>query len=936
MLQQFTLLFLYLSIASAKTITGVFDSFNSLTWSNAANYAFKGPGYPTWNAVLGWSLDGTSANPGDTFTLNMPCVFKYTTSQTSVDLTADGVKYATCQFYSGEEFTTFSTLTCTVNDALKSSIKAFGTVTLPIAFNVGGTGSSTDLEDSKCFTAGTNTVTFNDGDKDISIDVEFEKSTVDPSGYLYASRVMPSLNKVTTLFVAPQCENGYTSGTMGFSSSNGDVAIDCSNIHIGITKGLNDWNYPVSSESFSYTKTCTSNGIQIKYQNVPAGYRPFIDAYISATDVNQYTLAYTNDYTCAGSRLQSKPFTLRWTGYKNSDAGSNGIVIVATTRTVTDSTTAVTTLPFNPSVDKTKTIEILQPIPTTTITTSYVGVTTSYLTKTAPIGETATVIVDVPYHTTTTVTSEWTGTITTTTTRTNPTDSIDTVVVQVPLPNPTVSTTEYWSQSYATTTTVTAPPGGTDTVIIYESMSSSKISTSSNDITSIIPSFSRPHYVNSTTSDLSTFESSSMNTPTSISSDGMLLSSTTLVTESETTTELICSDGKECSRLSSSSGIVTNPDSNESSIVTSTVPTASTMSDSLSSTDGISATSSDNVSKSGVSVTTETSVTTIQTTPNPLSSSVTSLTQLSSIPSVSESESKVTFTSNGDNQSGTHDSQSTSTEIEIVTTSSTKVLPPVVSSNTDLTSEPTNTREQPTTLSTTSNSITEDITTSQPTGDNGDNTSSTNPVPTVATSTLASASEEDNKSGSHESASTSLKPSMGENSGLTTSTEIEATTTSPTEAPSPAVSSGTDVTTEPTDTREQPTTLSTTSKTNSELVATTQATNENGGKSPSTDLTSSLTTGTSASTSANSELVTSGSVTGGAVASASNDQSHSTSVTNSNSIVSNTPQTTLSQQVTSSSPSTNTFIASTYDGSGSIIQHSTWLYGLITLLSLFI
>ena len=139
-----------------------------------------------------------------------------------------------------------------------------------------------------------------------------------------------------------------------------------------------------------------------------------------------------------------------------------------------------------------------------------------------------------------------------------------------------------------------------------------------------------------------------MNTPTSISSDGMLLSSTTLVTESETTTELICSDGKECSRLSSSSGIVTNPDSNESSIVTSTVPTASTMSDSLSSTDGISATSSDNVSKSGVSVTTETSVTTIQTTPNPLSSSVTSLTQLSSIPSVSESESKVTFTSNGD------------------------------------------------------------------------------------------------------------------------------------------------------------------------------------------------------------------------------------------------------------------------------------------------
>ena len=51
---------------------------------------------------------------------------------------------------------------------------------------------------------------------------------------------MPSLNKIATLYVAPQCENGYTSGTMGFSTSYGDVAIDCSNVHIGISKGVND------------------------------------------------------------------------------------------------------------------------------------------------------------------------------------------------------------------------------------------------------------------------------------------------------------------------------------------------------------------------------------------------------------------------------------------------------------------------------------------------------------------------------------------------------------------------------------------------------------------------------------------------------------------------------------------------------------------------
>ena len=215
----------------------------------------------------------------------MPCVFKYTTSQTSVDLTADGVKYATCQFYSGEEFTTFSTLTCTVNDALKSSIKAFGTVTLPIAFNVGGTGSSTDLEDSKCFTAGTNTVTFNDGDKDISIDVEFEKSTLIQVDIC----MLPELCQVSIRSTLLWHHNVkmVTHLVQWGSPVVGDVAIDCSNIHIGITKGLNDWNYPVSSESFSYTKTLHLMEF-IKYQNVPAGYRPFIDAYISATDVNQY------------------------------------------------------------------------------------------------------------------------------------------------------------------------------------------------------------------------------------------------------------------------------------------------------------------------------------------------------------------------------------------------------------------------------------------------------------------------------------------------------------------------------------------------------------------------------------------------------------------------------------------------------------------------
>ena len=631
MLPQFILLFISLTVSTAKTITGVFNSFDSLTWTRSVEYVYKGPETPTWNAVLGWSLNSTTADPEDTFNLILPCVFKFITTQTSVDLTADGVSYATCDFNAGEEFTTFSSLSCTVNSVSVSYARVSGTVKLPITFNVGGTGSSVDLADSKCFTAGKNTVTFMDGDTKISTTVDFDASPVSPSGYITSSRIIPSLNKLSSLFVVPQCENGYTSGIMGFVASNG-ATIDCSNINIGISKGLNDWNFPVSSESFSYTKTCTSTSITVEFQNVPAGYRPFVDAYISAENIDKYTLTYANEYTCENGNTVVDPFTLTWWGYKNSEADSDGDVIVVTTRTVTDSTTAVTTLPFNPSVDKTETIEILQPIPTTTITTSYIGISTSYETLTGTIGGTATVIVDTPYHITATVTNFWTGSITTTTTYTNPTGSIDTVIVQIPLPDPTTTITEFWSESFASTTTITNPPDGTNSVIIKEpynptvtttefwseSFASTTPSVSSFESTifhssephyssdfdssdsfvtlisvttassydesstivsstfptlhlssytwssGLVPPVTFPRYVNTTISNLPTFESSSVYSSTasavaSTDGDSVVPSSTNLVTQSSSSSETYCIDISGCSSVRQSSSVMVTP-----------------------------------------------------------------------------------------------------------------------------------------------------------------------------------------------------------------------------------------------------------------------------------------------------------------------------------------------------------------------------------------
>ena len=979
MLQQYTLLLIYLSVATAKTITGVFNSFNSLTWSNAATYNYKGPGTPTWNAVLGWSLDGTSASPGDTFTLNMPCVFKFTTSQTSVDLTAHGVKYATCQFQAGEEFMTFSTLTCTVSNTLTPSIKALGTVTLPLAFNVGGTGSSVDLEDSKCFTAGTNTVTFNDGGKKISINVDFERSNVDPKGYLTDSRVIPSLNKVSTLFVAPQCANGYTSGTMGFANTYGDVQIDCSNIHVGITKGLNDWNYPVSSESFSYTKTCSSNGIFITYKNVPAGYRPFVDAYISATDVNSYTLSYANEYTCAGGYWQRAPFTLRWTGYRNSDAGSNGIVIVATTRTVTDSTTAVTTLPFDPNRDKTKTIEILKPIPTTTITTSYVGVTTSYLTKTAPIGETATVIVDIPYHTTTTVTSKWTGTITSTTTHTNPTDSIDTVIVQVPLPNPTVTTTEYWSQSFATTTTITGPPGNTDTVLIREPpnhtvttteyWSESYTTTSTftappGGTDSVIikeppnPTVTTTEYWSESYTTTSTFTAPPGGTDSVIIKEppNHTVTTTEYWSQSYTTTTTVIAPPGETDtvliREPPNHTVTTTEYWSQSYATTTTItaPPGETDTVLIREPPNHTVTTTEYWSQSYATTTTiiappgETDTVLIREPPNPTvttteywSQSYTTATTVTAPPGGTDtviiydtmSSSEISSFSRPHYTNHTT-LWSTTWVIETKTITETSCEGDKgcswVSVSTRIVTIPNNI-ETPMVTNTVDSTTTES-TSQSPSGIFSESgvsvetesstvtTAQTNPSVPTTESEVVFTTKGNNGNGPYESPSTNVKSSMDENSEFTTSTAASTSTdienetiatTGSVEASSPIISSSADETTTVTTTAE------------STSVIEQQTNNNGGGNAPSA--TSTSTSSPSTTTTANNDSVITGTT--------STNQSQSQSQYNSD-----TQQTTLSQQMTSSLVSLH--MLTTFDGSGSVIQLSTWLCGLITLLSLFI
>ncbi|EMG45689.1 Agglutinin-like protein, putative (Cell surface glycoprotein, putative), partial [Candida maltosa Xu316] len=452
----------------AREINGVFNSFNSLTWDNGSNRRYRAPFWQTWNANFGWRLDGSTAQPGDSFSLFLPCVNRFLTSQEYVDLTADGVSYARCYLNSAEVFVTSSSLGCVVTNALSDNLIVSGSLSVPIVWNSGGSGNARDLECASMYTAGNNQVVFNDGVNSLTQTANFEGTTEPIDDSFRYARQIPSLSKVQAYVLAPNCANGYSNGVLGMSATGDGFQFDCSSVTTGITDRLNAWLFPTTSSSFSYRISCSRNEVKIEYQNIPRNFRPFLSA-IFQTPPDQSTLVRYNIINqCVGSRnsVDSSRST-NWSPYRSENAVSEGVVILVTTKYGTASTTVVTTLPFS-SGDRTKTIEVLEPIPRTTITTSYLGRTTSYDTVTGSMGNIISEIVNSPFQTTTTVTSYWTGSVTSTTTVIDLSTPVDTVIVQVPSPNPTTTVTSFWTGTTPLTRTYTNPPLNTDTVLVEE------------------------------------------------------------------------------------------------------------------------------------------------------------------------------------------------------------------------------------------------------------------------------------------------------------------------------------------------------------------------------------------------------------------------------------------------------------------------------------
>ncbi|EGW32396.1 uncharacterized protein SPAPADRAFT_138016, partial [Spathaspora passalidarum NRRL Y-27907] len=423
----FILLFLVSSIFAAE-VSPVFTDFISCEWENGGDFPFALPINPKWMVKVGWTIDQSTMQVGDTFTLHMPCVYKFPTSDKTFKLSHNNIDYASCQLKPGDVVLGYSEVSCVINE-VPSAGSVSGEATFPVTFNAGLSGAATDLQCSSRFHEGTNTIIFNDGNTEISTTVNFQKDTDnDFDKIAYVHKYIPNLNRFQDYLLAGNCPNGYKSGKLGIQLALTSEVIDCSNAKAHISNMFNDWMYPTAAQNLIASIECGPDSFTVEYGEIPPGYRPFITAFLLDPQFSGTYVNYINTYTCKGEdKEHENDEVVLWKPSNDGMTGATAQRVIVVTQTYTGSTTSATTLPFETGPGKTMTIQVNVPIPTITTTSTYIGISTSYTTISAEPGETAIVVVADPTHTTITETTCWDRDITTTVTiivHDNPTDIV--------------------------------------------------------------------------------------------------------------------------------------------------------------------------------------------------------------------------------------------------------------------------------------------------------------------------------------------------------------------------------------------------------------------------------------------------------------------------------------------------------------------------------
>ncbi|RLV89091.1 Agglutinin-like protein 1 [Spathaspora sp. JA1] len=434
MVSLLIILLLLFSLATSDHITEVFKSFDELRYEGPPDYTFLSPNNRFWVADLSWEIDGSRMKLGDTFTLIMPCVFSFATDLMSLHLTVDYIDYANCLFSPGDVSFDYSELECVLLPTVNDSTKVNGKISVPVIFNAGYSSSEIDLKCSEFFQDGVNTVSFYDGSNVLSTQATFEGGSFGvPTTIGYALRDVPSVNKQQQFLLQGACTNGTTQGLLGIRIFEGTGSIDCASMNAFSTNSLTDWFHPKVADTFQYEWSCGEYAVSFLYHNMEKGSRVFLEGFINRKAGVNLLIEYVNKFECNGSDTiydASKMIKLPAYSYVGAEVEVAKDIDV-NTRTWTGSTTHMRTMDFSRS-DEIVSVFVELPIPTTTITSSHIGISTSYATLHADPGVTATVIEYEPVHTTITQTSCWADEESSTTTISDPNVATDTVLIMAP------------------------------------------------------------------------------------------------------------------------------------------------------------------------------------------------------------------------------------------------------------------------------------------------------------------------------------------------------------------------------------------------------------------------------------------------------------------------------------------------------------------------
>ncbi|KAG7665159.1 uncharacterized protein J8A68_001215 [[Candida] subhashii] len=392
-------LFFVAACVQADLLHGIFYDFESIKWSKQGIYGFQAPMSHSWIVSLKWWLK-SDAKAGDTFGLQLPCVYEFTAVQESLILNVGETVYATCNFVSGRTTADYSELKCTV--VTSPQLFVYGVVSFPIVFNAGGSSSEIDTTCAQMYREGLNTIHFYDGYLIISTYVMFEATKVDMEGFYPNVRVDETAKIFQAFLLSDVCEDAYEV-KFEFNIFANSFRSVCP-IKFFLASSVNDWGYPKDVKQINDDDIEVGNcgeGAAVTLRITDTDYTPFMEVNLETTKPTIQTSAtgysFANTLTCKDGRTIKHSTVLSYAPYTSISASGHGRAVEFVS-TITEKDISVThpSIATYGSTDGTLSAFVLVPIPTITTTITWDSSFTETETSTAEPGGTAVVNILVP------------------------------------------------------------------------------------------------------------------------------------------------------------------------------------------------------------------------------------------------------------------------------------------------------------------------------------------------------------------------------------------------------------------------------------------------------------------------------------------------------------------------------------------------------------